>query len=1103
MSQGISNDALNNLTATNKVAQVRNYVWYDISDADLSLNDRVLVSDTTGRLTLSKVDANNWKLGTAVPLIDELFQDLDGDDYYQSYLTNYKNLTHTSANLDISHAFSSTGDSNDVISFTHNARNSSDLVFNLNNMLRPMSADQEEELKVQMTTSLDFLPGANVTDISNTLTVKMHNFGTENLAGTHNFNFATAADVTFETNALTDNAKLVFASDAAANDAEFNSNPQPSLLLATMFDAEYPLSAGHRSKTINVVPPARDAIYAASGAWNWKAKIVDGDYESAEVSVRVVVSPALRAPVRSPSSFDAFNALANNSKSVFLKYNALDLTDPDIALADSKMDISYQLVDSSGKFAVVAGANNMDTVRDSDASANFTITYTAGSEYSATNVLDSVFKLLWREVGSSSNYNVINMNLFSTGAIARDPVTVTNNYNGTYTLAGGNKQTGEVYITRVGAGAWSLVSVNPYVATGTHSDRHFAVGKFTTVYNAYTASDSGAVEVDNVLPAVALAENATSFNAETSSSSTIVQMDEDGNIVGSTGGSSTTSYTLIADNTIDLSVNVTKPNWFDDENMSLRIAIAESPVAPGTQYNLTSFALTTGLDTYTGTMPTSGTGARTAILDIDASANEQFAYGQLNLVFAGSRYNKSTLTITTTLYRNGSSVSTDSDNYLITSTINSNPGAHNTNFLMVNRSKVNLTRTTGTMSAATRLVPTDFDVSESMINDISANSYRNLASYVNGMLYLNVARDTFVGSGHAFDLSGFNITQDSGNGQEVKVYIPYSKYPGFDLNSVTGADAAFSSYPDIFIDTGYYTGALDVAYSTIFEGDYSATLNTMRLIVLPRPGITYTVTDPANNHNDYNSPSYISQSVGNVQVDACGNNVAFTTPTTFGGDDISALLARYTAIARVGATVPAVTSVTSETDSVIPSGTNVAGLFTAETDLASSIAYGTSAASTMKFAGLNLDSTAHSDLSGFHILTFNAAISYIRNLRLSDRALPINDDFVITVVDDNDRVYAAELMADQLYLNNGIAVNGLDFMKYVRVDADVNIFTDYSRADHIYVENIGPASINVVYTGAGAIVSLDSVERAYFKKNGGDNWSFVRKVVHTIYPSTP
>jgi heat shock protein HslJ len=1098
------NVTTNNLTASSKTAQTRNYVWHDTSDSDVSLNQRVLVSNNDGLMSLSSVSANEWK-AESIPMIDELFQDVDGDDFYQSYLTNYKNLTMTSANLDLVTAYTSSGDVNQVIAVTEVTRNAADLVFNLNNLVG-QTADQSEDVKVTMSTNLDFLPSANVTDVSNTLTVKMHNFGTDNLAGNHEFTYNTPGTITLEANALTDNAKLVFSSDATANDSEFDSIPKPSLLLANLLNAEYALSAGHRTVTIPVSPPANAGTHSGSGAWNWKAKIVDGSYESAEVNVRIVVNPSLSAPVPT-GSFSAFDSNSTDFQDITFKYAVSDLNNLSLDAANVYMEITAEITGSSNFSVSSTAGGNMATTRTADSSHTFRVTHNVASEYSATND-SATLTVKYRQQGTSAAYKILTYNLSSTGAHAYTPVTVTNNFNGTYTLAGGNMRTDNIYVTSPSGaqGSWVAVGGATYTATAAGT-RYFAVAKSSSSpLNAYVASMSVATEVDNTALSIALGVNSASFNSQTTTIPAIVQVDENGVVTSTNASTSSTSYTLIADNSYDLNIAMTKPNWFDNESMQLKVTIREEPVAPGTRFNLASYDISTAYGVHTGFMPTTGSGSRQYILAIDASSNEQFDDAKLNLTFNAERYNKSTLAITAALYRNGTQVVSSSNNYLITGTVNSNTGGNIHNIVMLNRSKVNLTRTSGTMTALTALTAeNDVDVSATSLGAIGANSFRNLASNPDQMLYVNVARSDYVGPNHVFDVSGFNVSVANGNGREgeIKVYLPHASYPGFDLGSLSAGTGYFSNYADIFVDVGYYTGAIDITYSTIFEGDYSATTNTMRLLVLPRPNITFSATNGSDNHNDYNTPSFINMSVANRQVDGESAVVTLSSSQSVlnvgsGSTNVDALLARYTEIKRNGGAVPTVTSVGSETASILPDGTNVPSLFSSTTDLPESVAYNVPPASAgLRFAGLNLDSNAASDLSGFHMLTFNAAINYNRHARFSNRALAINDDFVITVVDDNDREYAAELMANQLYLNNGISINGLDFLKYIRTESHIDLDV-YPKVENMYVENIGNNDITVNASGGMVEQTLTRGQRAFFRRNNG-SWSYVRDVNNTLY----
>lgn len=1103
--------------------KVRDYVWYDISDsvavdmADISRNQRFLIADNTGVLPLTHVagsDDTTYVLPVAFNMIDDLFVDQGTDPYYTSYENNYRVHTQTADVNDISTSITNPSGDEALITLDTSVLNANKMTLHLDQFQDNSERDLSENWKVRISTNLDFFPDANVEDISNNLTLNMRYFGLDAIAGGQaSYELGANGTLDLSCNALSENAVVKFVSDAAANDVEFNTYPKPSLLMAGMLPSSYAIGAGRTGASVPVtVPVAGSGL--KSGAWNWKATIEDGDYTSAPISVKLVVVPKLTAPVVNKPTLSFTHDISKNVD-INVKYFPADIANADISAWDPLMTVSMSLhLNDEDKSPVTTGAavglvtqpfniqenwNNMD-IRNLDASANFTFEY---SEKRYTLVDTSYILRLTYGDNKGSVDTHLEYPFTISGVTHNDKVTSSNNYNGTWTLASGNKKANEHYVYRSSTsdtftGNWTRVnaSASGKVFTAPASDKNTQFGvtdKASAIVNnnnVFARSVSvPTLTTDNLV--VIDISSGPMFDVPTSSN--VIPVTGEG-VAGTSSIDETTRLTIGADGKTDIYVNVAKPNWFNDLPGANLVVKVEEIVPVNGFSNFLGFDLSANLTDKSGNLlPGGGYQATT-----DTSA---FEFGDvtgsfepsIDLRFTDDRFTTTDLIVTATFNGGYKQLSTAVARFTVASTIINNPGGYENNLVVMNRTKMNLTRVTGN-SAMDRLVKSETDVSEAFsgVVDISVNSFRNLGGADNAMHYFNLARTELTNdiTRHTFDISGFEVAAVAGNGIKPKMYFPFTQYgTTLDLNAPELEDVSgfFSSnYNDIFIDFGYFTGALDITYTTLYENEYSGSRNTLRVYVLPRPNISYTTIDPSENVHSVNAPTWLRHSITNVQKDADKANVTWApVPDPLGHsaagmtEKFQTLLNTYTAITRNNA--PVFTDLSEN----VPEGEHFD-----VSDSVLSVNYGESnaAGGLIKFTGVDMDNDDVS--SNPHTLYFNSAVSYSRHVRLSNRVVTADSDFKIYVVDDAELVYGADVITNDIHMSGTLALNNIDFVKYLAATGDIDLTTaEYKNTLHIVIENVDAHPITVTFSEASPS-SLNFAQRGYFKRDLTSAWSY-------------
>jgi hypothetical protein len=1092
-------------------SKVYDYVWYDISDsvtvddADLSRNQRYLVANNSGLLSLSHVAGSNdsdYTLPAAVDIVNGLFTDQEGDNYYTSYETNYRKYTHTAAVNDLSMSAVLLNGDEDHMTLDVNSLTNNKLTLHLSDFDNDSGRNLSENFQVFMDTELDFFPEASVTDISNFMTLNLRYFGVDAVAGgSKNYTLGVNGTLDLSVNALTSNAVLKFESDADANDVEFNAYPKPSILMADMLPESVSLGAGRTGVSVPVTVPVT-GIGLKSGAWNWNMYIEDGDYTSSRVPIKLVIAPSLTAPTVDKPSLGFVHDVSGN-QTINIKYFPADVTNADISAWNPLMDVSASILSNDTNktvrvtptsaayngLSLVQNWNNMG-VRNLDASANFTLKYDE-KRYELTET-SYILRVTWNDTkGGVDRY--IDSPFTITGVTHNDKVTVTNNYNGTYTLTGGNKRASlDAYVTRIGSsGSWSRLTSATFTETSPNINREFAV---TDVLAGNVAPDKvfarsvQSFTTTNALLSIDISSGPM-FGPPVSAS--VIPITGEGE-AGSSSIDETTRLNVGSDGKTDIFVNISKPSWFNDlpnANMTVKIVENIPDYAVG---NLLGFDLSSNLtDVSAVALPSGGFQATTDASAYEFGSDTDSFAPSINLIFKPERLYQTDLIVTAT-FKGKSPASTMSEKvarFTVSSTIINNPGNHLNNLIVPNRTKLNLTKNNASF-APVRLTREEKDVSEAFngVVDVSTNSYRILGTAENGMAYVDLVSTTLTNAAikHVFDISGFDLQVTNGNGYKPRVYFPYSKYatsvtPG-SYSDVSGFYS--SNYDDIFIDFGYFTGILDITYSTYYASEYSAAVNTLRVYVIPRPGLAYDAVDPSDNITRVNAPTWLRHTITNIQKNG-NSNIGWNndgTDAALGheGISMSSLLDTYASIYRTG--VPTFVDLSNN----VPDGDHF------EVDVSvNTVSYGVTNAEggLIKFKGVDID---NEDVStNPHTLWFESTVYYKNHIRLGASALSASDNFKIHVIDDDERVYASEIVASDIFMSGTLSLNNIEFVKYYAATGDVDLTTNsYKNTLHIIIENTHSAPIDVTY-GVSTTQSLNFAQRGYFRRDTTNNWSYI------------
>jgi len=174
----------------------------------------------------------------------------------------------------------------------------------------------------------------------------------------------------------------------------------------------------------------------------------------------------------------------------------------------------------------------------------------------------------------------------------KSKVVATNNWNGTYTLSGGNRASNEFYVVSVNGTSWTAITNNNGVALTTYSPGKnqtykFAVSNTSLSPVPYTLTESLAYSSNDELRPVIEIANGGLFTSV--APTTVEQMNDEGEIVANVESLGGNKWVVgVDDITTDVCLNITQPTWWASIPYPCLKVQAVETFADGDTANLTS-----------------------------------------------------------------------------------------------------------------------------------------------------------------------------------------------------------------------------------------------------------------------------------------------------------------------------------------------------------------------------------------------------------------------------------------------------------------------------------------------------------------------------------
>lgn len=356
----------------------------------------------------------------------------------------------------------------------------------------------------------------------------------------------------------------------------------------------------------------------------------------------------------------------------------------------------------------------------------------------------------------------------------------------------------------------------------------------------------------------------------------------------------------------------------------------------------------------------------------------------------------------------------------------------------------------------------------------SFNCYTWLAGSSQNSYCLNLARTEFVGEdNHLLDISYFNVSNTSNstnvsNYDTASIFIGYNgKWTGVktgstgnwttaapNVSSTSLVTSSFAKNTYSWIDMKKFVGTIDINFKTLdSNSNLSVAVNTLRLVVIPRPSLSLTISSASNVL--INTPTNIKLNVRNIQNNAAGNPITFPlwAPTDIsGGKTLSSKLKTILSL-----TTGSLSLITSSGTADI---TN-ASIFTLPSLL--DITYGNYSNGVIAFKGRSV--------SGLSSSIVQAAYSAFGSKSV------FTTSAVSVAVYSTDSTYNNSVYTNNLITNNLITFAGMPFVTYISLDSSnntINLSLDKrtKNAAFVVVENTSAATVtatNLAGTTSGAV----------------------------------
>jgi len=363
-----------------------------------------------------------------------------------------------------------------------------------------------------------------------------------------------------------------------------------------------------------------------------------------------------------------------------------------------------------------------------------------------------------------------------------------------------------------------------------------------------------------------------------------------------------------------------------------------------------------------------------------------------------------------------------------------------------------------------------------------------VAGSANNMYNLNLARSEFMGEdNHILDLSGMtiNATRQDCSGTQVFAYFAVTDGAGKldtsaniinttpvgDVKHIVGR---FLSYPHSYLYIKKFIGTIDIQYTTVNKYlKSSANLNTLKIVVLPRPTpIIETIFVPAVN---LNTPSNFNLNITNIQRDT-----ANMYDLSFNNWSVSSIYSRDSNKngKLLGSKIASMTNLSNGVFAINPLGSD--NLFVKPSISSFVLSYGTpnKINSVMKFVG--------KPTVGSFTQTLNLSMNRFDSKLLSD-----SKNFTVTVF--NGSTFSENMFTKNATINSLVNFAGFDFVVYKTIDnsttaEELDLINHSSTKNAAFIVITNNASSTITVSGS---ISISVSTTVVIKRDNQNTFSSV------------
>ena len=625
-------------------------------------------------------------------------------------------------------------------------------------------------------------------------------------------------------------------------------------------------------------------------------------------------------------------------------------------------------------------------------------------------------------------------------------LTWTNHYDGTYSLDNYIVESIDE-IELVTTSGTSIILPN-HILTMLPNDTVYAHVKHISTSSSYTHTRSIPFSSNHTTVLTTdISENGTSFAIGLVNDGYAYSYSLD-NHVFANDDNMVIKYSTDADS-FEVESTIDSPIWGDDisNNAFVRIVVSENSIDTN-DFNLTSVSST-------------NTNFTSTVLNSYRYFTQTLTYAafsvlpKVTITFKSSRDKRSNVTTYIEYIHDGIIIAANYGTHYIRPNVGQYLGNHVNNFIVNNELSLSMVGGAGNTTLVSAYI--------GGLGDISLNTYINMATTKNSTFNINAAKALFVSGpdDHSVYNNSMTIDISHGNGQSVTL-----------SNGI--------------INLGFFTGSIDILYYDIFNNIVSESPNTLRLIVLPRADITYSITDISLNHLSLGGNGYLTQGVFNTQRDDNNNPVLFNTTNLVGLVssnidsivDLSNIYSRYTRLTWQSRSVDISNNLFS-----IYLGTN-----TLPDNVLNTIEYGTDRYDIIEFAGIDIN-----NVTGIHYIDFVGTVVYTREkgiASISNVSLTDNADFTLSFIDDDDLIYDGVINTNTLNIADSTTLNNVMVTKYITTSSNVNLYTNAPSYVYVIIENSKLSSIQVqINSSIVNNIILPFATRGVFLRSGAQTWT--------------